>query len=499
MKAIMVMFDSLRRDLLSCYGSGNCTPNFERLASQTVMFERSYVGSLPCMPARRELHTGRYNFLHRGWGPIEPFDESMPQILKSHGVHTHLFTDHYHYLQDGGATYHGRYSAWECFRGQESDEWKADLSPRPSEFAPNQMNPHSGSASMQKARRNGGWQNMYNRSVMKEEQDYPMRCTFDGGLEFLEKNGRYDNWFLQIETFDPHEPFTSPKRCQSRYMNAGAFHDPDWPQYAGVKESQGEIEGMRNKYLSLLSFCDEQLGRVLDKMDEMDLWKDTLLIVNTDHGFMLGEHDWWGKGVMPNYEELVHTPLFIWNPVSGRRGVRCGELVQTIDLAPTLLDHFGAVIPETMQGKSLLPVTEGNGKGHDYVLFGYHNSAVGITDGRYVLLRAVADMTEPAYEYTLMPTHMKKMFSVEELKTAQMHPGFTFTKGVPVMKIEAAMNGRTTNNQQEGEDLLFDLQEDTKQMHPLSDERKKKELLEQMKLLMKENDAPGEAFIRYGI
>lgn len=124
---------------------------------------------------------------------------------------------------------------------------------------------------------------------------------------------------------------------------------------------------------------------------------------------------------------------------------------------------------------------------------------MGITDGRYVLLRAVADMTEPAYEYTLMPTHMKKMFSVEELKTAQMHPGFTFTKGVPVMKIEAAMNGRTTNNQQEGEDLLFDLQEDTKQMHPLSDERKKKELLEQMKLLMKENDAPGEAFIRYGI
>ena len=499
MKAIMVMFDSLRRDLLSCYGSENRTPNFDRLASRTVMFERSYVGSLPCMPARRELHTGRYNFLHRGWGPIEPFDDSMPQILKDHGIHTHLVTDHYHYLQDGGATYQGRYSAWECFRGQESDEWKADLSPRLPEFAPNQMNPQGISGPVREARRKGGWQNMCNRDAIKDEKDYPMRQTFDSGLAFLEKNGRYDNWFLQIETFDPHEPFTSPERCQSRYMDAGAFHDPDWPQYAGVMESPEETEGMRNKYLALLSFCDEQLGRVLDVMDEMDLWKDTLLIVNTDHGFMLGEHKWWGKGVMPNYEELVHTPLFIWNPASGRKGEKCGELVQTIDLAPTLLAHFGAAIPDTMQGRSLLPLTAGDGKGHEAVLFGYHNSAIGITDGRYVLLRAIADRTEPAYEYTLMPTHMKKLFSVEELKTAQMHQGFTFTRGVPVMKIEAGVNGRTANNQQEGEDLLFDLQEDREQMHPLADEEKKRELLEKMKRLMIENDAPKEAFKRYGI
>jgi arylsulfatase A-like enzyme len=61
-------------------------PNFERLGEKTVTFDSSYVGSLPCMPARRELHTGRYNFLHRSWGTMEPFDDSMPEILKMNGI-----------------------------------------------------------------------------------------------------------------------------------------------------------------------------------------------------------------------------------------------------------------------------------------------------------------------------------------------------------------------------------------------------------------------------
>ena len=107
MKAIMVMFDTLNRRMLPPYGCDWVhAPNFERLAKRTVTYDNAYVASMPCMPARRELHTGRYNFLHRSWGPLEPFDDSMPQILKEHGVYTHLATDHQHYFEDGGATYH---------------------------------------------------------------------------------------------------------------------------------------------------------------------------------------------------------------------------------------------------------------------------------------------------------------------------------------------------------------------------------------------------------
>ena len=97
------------------------TPNFARLVERTVTFDNAFIGSMPCMPARRELHTGRYNFLHRSWGPLEPFDDSMPQILDENGIHTHKVTDHQHYWEDGGATYHTRFTTHEFVRGQEGD------------------------------------------------------------------------------------------------------------------------------------------------------------------------------------------------------------------------------------------------------------------------------------------------------------------------------------------------------------------------------------------
>jgi arylsulfatase A-like enzyme len=91
-----VLFDSLNRHAVGPYGGAVATPNFDRFANRAVTFDTHYVGSLPCMPARRDLHTGRLNFMHRSWGPLEPFDNSMPEILKDNGVYTHLISDHLH-------------------------------------------------------------------------------------------------------------------------------------------------------------------------------------------------------------------------------------------------------------------------------------------------------------------------------------------------------------------------------------------------------------------
>ncbi len=121
----MLMFDSLNRNFLPSYGNSWIkADNFAKLAKHAIQFQNCYAGSLPCMPARRELHTGRYNFLHRSWGPLEPFDDSMPELLKNNGIFTHLISDHHLYWADGGATYHNRYSTWEIIRGQEGDPWK---------------------------------------------------------------------------------------------------------------------------------------------------------------------------------------------------------------------------------------------------------------------------------------------------------------------------------------------------------------------------------------
>src|SRR5690606_37029299 len=115
----------------------------------------------------------------------------------------------------------------------------------------------------------------------------------------------------------------------------------------------------------------------------LNLWEDTMLIVNTDHGILLGEHDGWGKCVQPLYNEVARIPLFIWDPRSKRAGVRNSCLVQTIDLAPTILDFFNIPIPKHMQGKPLRDTIAFDRPVREAVLFGIHGGHVTCTDGRY--------------------------------------------------------------------------------------------------------------------
>ena len=183
MKAIMIMYDSLNRKYLEPYGcSWTLTPNFSRLAQRCVQFENCYAGSMPCMPARRELHTGRYNFLHRSWGPLEPFDDSMPEILKENGIYTHLISDHQHYWEDGGCTYHTRYSSWEISRGQEGDPWKADLRIT---FDKDTFFKAKKPLVGDKAYREWYAKDERNRAYMNTEARTSQAVTFENGIQFI--------------------------------------------------------------------------------------------------------------------------------------------------------------------------------------------------------------------------------------------------------------------------------------------------------------------------
>ena len=265
MKAVMVMFDSLRRDFLSPYNCDADTPAFSYLAERSVTFDQSWACSLPCMPARRELHTGRPNFYHRSWGPVEPFDDSMPQILRDNRITSHLVSDHQHYWEDGGCTYHTRYSSWECSRGQEGDKWKEDLRVRcsfDSVFRCRQRELVRNSEAFSSPEGLFA-HDMVNRKVMAEKGITSQDVTFDDGLEFLERNHGCDGWFLQIETFDPHEPFFTLKEN----LSPDRYTDSDWPPYARVEEDEETVRNVRNEYSSLVSKCDASLSRVLDAFD----------------------------------------------------------------------------------------------------------------------------------------------------------------------------------------------------------------------------------------
>ncbi|MHC4871846.1 MAG: sulfatase-like hydrolase/transferase [Planctomycetota bacterium] len=126
MRTIFVIMDSLNRHYLNCYGADWVkTPNLDRLADKGVVFDNHWSGSLPCMPARREMLTGRLNFLETPWGPIEPWDDCLPKLLREQKqTYSHMITDHYHYFHAGGEAYHTLFTSWEFERGQEGDVWR---------------------------------------------------------------------------------------------------------------------------------------------------------------------------------------------------------------------------------------------------------------------------------------------------------------------------------------------------------------------------------------
>jgi arylsulfatase A-like enzyme len=489
MKAVMVMFDSLNRHLLNPYGCDKTiTPNFTRLAEHTVRFENCYAGSLPCMPARRELHTGRCNFLHRSWGPIEPFDDCMPELLKKNNIHAHLVSDHGHYWEDGGATYHTRYSTWENFRGQEGDPWKG-IAGGIEDTKPNLIK-------FDGFRNILYQQHLVNCGYLNNETDHPLVKTVEAGMNFIRTNQEKDNWFLQIECFDPHEPFFTYQKYRDLYP--GDYSGPrfDWPDYAPVKESHDEIMEAQRSYYALLSMCDHYLGKVLDLFDKLNLWRNTMLIVNTDHGYLLGEHGFWAKNYMPQYNEITRLPLFIWDPRYGKANETRSGLVQTIDIPATILEYFGLPLPPDMQGKSIVPLIVENKNIRKAGLFGLHGAHVCCTDGRHIYMRAPRGNNGPLYNYTLMPTHMMWFFSQKEIASMEKVKPFSFTKGMPLMRFETAGSPTIT---QYG-DLLFDLAEDPGQLHPVKDNPSlENSMREKLVTLMRENDAPPEQFLRLGL
>ena len=498
MKIVMVMFDTLNRHHLPNYGCDwTVAPNMQRLGDRCVTFDRSYVGSMPCMPARCELHTGRPNFLHRSWGPLEPYHDSVFEILKEQGVYSHFTTDHYHYFEDGGLTYHNRYNTWQFNRGQEGDPWIGQVADPvyPKRVAPFEH---------RKAR-----QDFINRQYMRHEHQHHQTQTFRDGMDFIRRNHDQDNWILQIETFDPHEPYFSAPRYKDLYADHYDRYEGkhwDWPIYAhrGDDVTEAEVEHLRYEYASLLSQCDANLGTILRQMDELSMWDDTMLIVWTDHGFFLGERDLLGKCWMPFFEEVSHTPFFVWDPRTRVRGERREALVQpAVDLAPTMLNFFGHAPTPDMTGKDLAPAIADDTPVRDVAMFGMHGGHVNATDGRYVYMRGPAnDTNEPRFDFTRMPTHMANMFLPDELQNIELAEPFSFTKGCRLLKIPTSHNisrNKINHIRPDLPTLLFDLQNDPQQCHPLEDPGIEERMTDHMARLMRECDAPSEQYERLGI
>ena len=242
--------------------------------------------------------------------------------------------------------------------------------------------------------------------------------------------------------------------------------------------------------------CDESLGNILDFMDENDMWKDTALIANTDHGFLLGEHEYLGKNFPPCYDELVHLPFFLHIPGFADGG-ECSALCSTVDIAPTLLDLYGcdASALKEIDGRSIKTVLEGKEKPKDHVLFGMHGSYTCFSDGRYVYMKTQTSENQEVYEYTMMPINIRGFFAEDQLREAKISSPGRYSNGIPVIKMPAKPFSIACRFG----DQLFDLQDDPEEENNLALKTDCSEFNETLRQALKEAGAPEEEYVRLGL
>ncbi|MFC1736478.1 sulfatase [Candidatus Hydrogenedentota bacterium] len=489
MKVVLLVIDSLNRNYLSMYGGTEFkTPNLDRLAGMSAVFENHYVGTLPTMPARREMYAGQMQIFQRPWTPLEPWDKTVTWLMRKHDKMSMLVTDNYHFFERGGYNYYTDYSGFEFIRGHEKDAWKThpiDPGPEFDFFLKDQAKraPY------------------YLRNVrdFKTEADFFSPKVMQATADWIEGNHTHEQFFLVVESFDVHEPFHVPEPYASMYSDyKGEF--TIWPQYTDPMAYPPEMmKHIRAQYGGKMTMLDKWLGKVFDKMDQHKLWDDTIFIMTSDHGHYLGEHNKTGKNFPFAHNIIAHVPLTVYMPGGKLNGTRVDALTQTVDLYPTLLEMNGEKQPENTHGASLMPILKGEKESvRDAALFGYFRSPVSVTDGKYVLHKWPA--TEdggPVYQYGVqfeVPGVLDPLNEVyEKAEVGKYLPHVNF----PVYRVPWG----SKYNRGNGFDRLFDLTRGEEEENNIAEEkpdevkRLEKLLVEEMKKI----DAPDEAYVRFGL
>lgn len=485
--------DTLRRDLLSCYNPETFvkTPNINNFSKEATTFDQHWIGSAPCMPARRDILCGRLNFLERSWGPIEPFDVTLPAVLKEHNYFTHITTDHCHYFRLGGEGYVQQFNTWDYHRGQEGDPWISRIDD------PQEPKNYYG-----RVRRQYQW----NRTMWPKEEEYPSPKTFSSACDWLKDNQGKDDFFLMVEAFDPHEPFDVPEEYMKLYEDTKLDREYfEIPDYAKVNVSEDAVDYIQKRYAALLTMTDKWFGKLIDQLKALNMYEDTLVIMTTDHGYFLGEREYFGKNYMHLYNELAHLPLIVKFPKNELGGQRISKITQNIDIMPTVLDACGIDIPESVKGKSWMPlINDHDSYKKDYALFGYHAMAVNVTDGHHVYLRSPIAENKPCYEYTCIPTTIRKYLGAgieTQIETGRYLKRTNYPLYRVPVEAPSIIDNVSCGMREVSETKLFDLDTDYAELNNLAgiDEKAENACIELLKKALDENDAPEEQKVRLGL
>lgn len=370
---LFIAVDDLRSDLGAEGVSYARTPNIDRLARSGRLFTHHYAVVPTCGASRCALMSGRY--------PTSPAQVSNEATLLTHqdwktpALPAWLRQQGYRTLSLGKIThYPGNLT------GKNWNEPPEEL-PNAWDRAWIPDSPWKNAESIMHGFANGR-PRVQGKSPPLESFDgpdeaYPDAWVAADAVATLKELARSNQpWFFGVGFFKPHLPFAAPKHWldqidpasitppavttrppePSGWHASGEFRGNYSSNGRDPDTDQAYAQELRRAYVAATAYVDAQVGRVLDALRELGLERDTIVVLWSDHGFLLGEHAIWGKHTL--YENGVRSPLIIRAPGFGRAGEKTDALVENVDLYPTLLDLCGLPLPAQLDGRSLRPYLE---------------------------------------------------------------------------------------------------------------------------------------------
>lgn len=363
MRLLYIDIDSLRLDHLGCYGyNRNTSPNIDLLAQDGVRFSNVYVSDAPCLPSRTALWSGRTGFhtgvVSHGGVAAQPFSQRPDQGDRENDF---ARTGWLRALADLGmktatvSPFAQRHSAW---------HWYA------------------------------GYNEIYNTGKYGDEIADDIVPV---ALDWLDRNGRHENWFLHVNLWDPHTPFRTPaafgnpfagqplpawltEEVQQRSWDGFGPHspqEPNWfwgkinprfPRQPDLIDSMDAVRQWLDGYNTGIYYADTWIGKLIDQLKALGIYEETIIVVSADHGENIGELNVWGDHQTADHI-TCNIPLIIRYPGVSPTGRVDTALHYHFDWAATIIELLGGTIPNNWDGRSFAPAFQaGQQSGRDFIV-----------------------------------------------------------------------------------------------------------------------------------
>lgn len=431
---LFIISDDLTDTALSCYGNTVCqTPNIDAIAKQGVRFTKAYCQGTYCGPSRASLMSGYYPHAIKmlGYKTPRPMigDRMMwPEFFRQHGYYTARVSKLFHMGVPGGIEQGGHgeddQRCWTERYNSQGPEWKAAGQGWTLEGNPDRTVPVKGGNTFVVVEADG------------DDLAHSDGRTAEKAAELIKKHSQRP-FFIGVGFVRPHVPFVAPKKYYKSFpydsMKLPEKLAGDWDDipaaginYKTSKNMKMDLEQQRKAvggYYASVSYMDAQVGKVMKALEESGVADRTIVIFTSDHGYHLGEHDFWAKVSL--HDESARVPLII--SVPGKQPAICDSLVELLDLYPTMANLCGFKAPVRLQGKDISKLLDNPDNAVRDAAFSVNGKGYLLRTAEWAYMRYGAngnngeelfDMVNDPKQYTNLVGKDKYQQKLESLRTA---------------------------------------------------------------------------------